>query len=487
MSKRLLEILNGLDYQAIGVLPETVSEISLNSQALEKGALFFAIRGAKDDGHKYVPGAAQKGAAAAVVEEPISECGIPQIKVQDTKVALSRAAANFYGNPTAGMRVIGVTGTNGKTTIVYLLNEIFKEAGLRRGTVGTLGYSLEDERCPLNLTTPDSLQLHQIFRLMADRRVETAAMEVSSHSLSLHRVDDIHFSAGVFTNISQDHLDFHSTLDEYAVAKSKLFKIVENGGFVVNNVDDKYANLFRQAAHTKIVTYALQNQADVHWAVGVTSSDGIRGTIVTPFANITVVSRLSGEFNLKNILAAVATAINLNINDKIIAAALARVQSVPGRLQEIVQPGPARVFVDYAHTPDAIINVLQTLRTMLTSNGRLIAIFGCGGNRDRTKRPKMAQAVESLADLAIVTTDNPRFEEPETIIADAIQGFSTGYKYLKITDRKEAITETLKLARPGDIIAILGKGHETYQEIRGVRTPFYDGEIVEKYYGGQHD
>jgi len=487
LSKRLLEILNGLDYQAIGVLPETVSEISLNSQALEKGALFFAIRGAKDDGHKYVPGAAQKGAAAVVVEEPISECIIPQIIVQDTKVALSRAAANFYGNPTAGMRVIGVTGTNGKTTIVYLLNEIFKEAGLRRGTVGTLGYSLEDERCPLNLTTPDSLQLHQIFRLMADRRVETAAMEVSSHSLSLHRVDDIHFSAGVFTNISQDHLDFHSTLDEYAIAKSKLFKIVENGGFVVNNVDDKYANLFRQAAHTKIVTYALQNQADVHWAVGVTSSDGISGTIVTPFANITVVSRLSGEFNLKNILAAVATAINLNINDKIIAAALARVQSVPGRLQEIVQPGPARVFVDYAHTPDAIINVLQTLRTMLTSNGRLIAIFGCGGNRDRTKRPKMAQAVESLADLAIVTTDNPRFEEPETIIADAIQGFSAGYKYLKITDRKEAITETLKLARPGDIIAILGKGHETYQEIRGVRTPFYDGEIVEKYYGGQHD
>jgi UDP-N-acetylmuramoyl-L-alanyl-D-glutamate--2,6-diaminopimelate ligase len=261
--------------------------------------------------------------------------------------------------------------------------------------------------------------------------------------------------------------------------KANCLKLSKTAAFVVNNVDDKYANLFRQAAHTKIVTYALQNQADVHWAVGVTSSDGIRGTIVTPFANITVVSRLSGEFNLKNILAAVATAINLNINDKIIAAALARVQSVPGRLQEIVQPGPARVFVDYAHTPDAIINVLQTLRTMLTSNGRLIAIFGCGGNRDRTKRPKMAQAIESLADLAIVTTDNPRFEEPETIIADAIQGFSAGYKYLKITDRKEAITETLKLARPGDIIAILGKGHETYQEIRGVRTPFYDGEIVE--------
>jgi len=486
LSNLTIEILNGLKYQISGNLPETVTELSLNSQGLAKGALFFAIRGAKDDGHKYVPDAAQNSAAAAVVEEPL-DCTIPQIIVKDTKVALSRAAANFYDNPTEGMRIVGITGTNGKTTTVYLLNEILKEAGLRRGTVGTLGYSVEDERFSSNLTTPDSIQLQQIFRTMADRRVEIAAMEVSSHSLALHRVDDIHYCAGVFTNISQDHLDFHASLDEYATAKTKLFKIVESGGFVVNNVDDNYAGLFQRAAHTKIVSYALQNKADVFWTAGVTCSNGIKGTVVTPSGNLDVVSRLSGEFNLKNILAAIAVAVNLNIDGKIIAAALARINSVPGRLQEITNPGPARVFVDYAHTPDAIINVLQTLRTMLAPNGRLTAIFGCGGNRDRTKRPKMARAVESLADLAVVTTDNPRFEEPEAIIEDAVQGFSSGYIYLKMTDRKEAIIETLKLARPGDIIAILGKGHETYQEIRGVRSPFYDGEIVEKYYGGQHD
>jgi len=486
LSKITLEILHGLEYQVLGNLPSEINDLSLNSRKLIRGALFCAIRGAQDDGHKYIAEAARNGAAAALVETPDKELSLPQIIVADTKIALSRVAANFYDDPTARMQIAGVTGTNGKTTTVFLLNEIFKEAGLRSGTVGTLGYSIGAERFPSNLTTPDSIQLQQIFRMMADRQVTIAAMEVSSHSLALHRVDDIHYDAGVFTNISQDHLDFHADLDDYAAAKAKLFRMIAPHGFVVINSEDAYAPVFKDAALVPVFTYARHNQADFTWSDNVSSANGIRGTIVFPTGKIEIVCGLSGEFNLKNILAATAVAVNFNIDKNIIAAALAKINSVPGRLQEIFNPGPARIFVDYAHTPDAIINVLQTLHTMLESKGRLIAIFGCGGNRDRSKRPKMAQAVESLADLAVVTTDNPRFEEPEAIIADAVKGFSASYTYLNITDRQEAIVAALKMAQPGDIIAILGKGHETYQEIRGVRFPFYDGEIVEKFYGGQN-
>jgi len=487
LNKPITEIFKGISYRSLGHLPLSITELSLNSQDLSKGALFFAIRGANDDGHRFVQSAIQNGAAAVVVEIPVIIDSIPQIIVNNTKIALSRAAANFYDDPTKNIKVVGVTGTNGKTTTVYLLNEIFKEAGIRPGTIGTLGYSIENERFISNLTTPDSIRLQQIFRQMADRQVETTAMEVSSHSLALHRVDDVHFQVGVFTNISQDHLDFHATLDAYASAKSKLFGMIETDGFVVNNLDDGYSDMFRKSAGVRIATYALQKEADFTWAPGVTFANGIRGKILTPTGVIEVDSPLSGEFNLKNILAATAVAVNLQIKNKMISSALARVNSVPGRLQEVKTDGRCRVFIDYAHTPDAINNVLKTLRTMLTPSGRLLVIFGCGGNRDRDKRPKMACAVESLADLTIVTTDNPRFEEPEEIIAEIVKGFSDGYKFKIITDRKEAILETLKLARPNDLIAILGKGHETYQEIRGVRYPFYDGEIVEKFFGGIHD
>jgi len=487
LSNLISEILKSIEYRRLGNLPFSVSVLSVNSNELIEGALFFAIRGAKDDGHKYVKNAIQNGAAAVVVEEPVADESIPQIIVADTKMALSKAAANFYDNPTKNMTIVGVTGTNGKTTTVYLLNEIFKEAGIKRGTVGTLGYSIEDERFSSNLTTPDSIQLQQIFKKMLDRGVEVAAMEVSSHALALHRVDDVHFKAAVFTNISQDHHDFHHSLDEYAATKSQLFGMIEKDGFVVNNLDDNYSDLFQKSAKSRLVTYSLTKAADFTWAPGVTWVDGISGEILTPHGKIEIKSRLSGQFNLKNILAATAVAVNLNIDEKTITSALARVTSVPGRLQEIAQPGNFRVFIDYAHTPDAITNVLQTLRRMLPANGRLIVVFGCGGNRDRDKRPKMAQAVESLADLAIVTTDNPRFEEPQDIIADIIKGFSSGYNFKVIVDRQSAIFDTLKNAQQNDIIAILGKGHEPYQEIRGVRYPFYDGEIVQKFYGGSND
>jgi len=482
LSKNLLSILKGINYTHSGVLPEKIEKITCSSKDTVPGALFFAIRGEKADGHNFITEAINNGARALVVEEIVEPTRVPQIIVSDTKAALSRAAANFFDHPTQTMTIVGVTGTNGKTTTVYLLNHILITAGYRCGTVGTLGYSIDDQWFPSNLTTPDSITVQSIFAKMHAKNVSVAVMEVSSHSLALHRVADIRFQGGVFTNISQDHLDFHKSLTDYAQTKARLFQIVDPSGFLVYNCDDNYAQLFMQSAKARAYSFALSPKADYHWLSGVEFNNGISGTIHTPTQNIAITSKLSGEFNLRNILGVVAVAENLGIAPAIIKKSLSEVPFIPGRLQEISQSGQPRVFIDYAHTPDAISNVLKTLRSMVTAGGRLIVVFGCGGNRDKSKRPLMAQAVEKFADLAVVTTDNPRFEEPHAIMQDIIPGFSKSYPYLLIEDRREAIRQALSMAQPLDIVAILGKGHEPYQEIKGVRHPFHDSIIVKEYF-----
>jgi len=312
-------------------------------------------------------------------------------------------------------------------------------------------------------------------------------MEVSSHSLALHRVDDIHYHAGVFTNISQDHLDFHHTIESYAKTKTELFRQVEPNGFLVCNADDFYSELFHQAAKARVYDFSLQHKMDFSFRKGVTFTPGIDGIIDTPNVSIPIRCPLSGEFNLKNILGATAVSSLLRISSSDSSEALSQIAYVPGRLQEVSKPGCPRTFVDYAHTPDALINVLTALRKITPPDGKLIAVFGCGGNRDRQKRPLMAKAVESLADYAILTTDNPRFENPEAIIAEASIGFSSSKKYQTIPDRKIAIQTAIGNANENDIIAVLGKGHETYQEIKGVRYPFYDVDVIRKFFNGQRD
>lgn len=482
MIKDLYQVLTGIEGKVVGKLPAQIADITINSKKVVPGSLFVAIRGNKEDGHRYAAEAMQNGASVLLVETALPEIPLPQIIVHDTKVAASRIAANYFEHPTRKLKVIGVTGTNGKTTTVYLLNQILKSAGIKRGTIGTLGYSLEDERTPSNLTTPDSIQLQQIFHEMVKSDFEVAVMEVSSHALALRRVADVNFYAGVFTNISQDHLDFHKTIDDYARTKAQLFAMVNLAGFLVLNIEDEFSRLFSAAARTRILTYALRRSADYRWAPGVSYQNGIRGKVLTPDGEISIESSLSGDYNLKNILAAVAVAQNLGISAPTISTGIAQVENIPGRLQEIPQPGKARVFVDYAHTPDAIRNVLKTLQAIKQTDRRLIVIFGCGGNRDRSKRPLMAQAVASYADLAIITTDNPRFEKPEAIIEEALTGFPAGFNYQVIVDREKAIQEALRMAQPDDIVAILGKGHETYQEIQGQRYPFSDSEVVRKFW-----
>ena len=449
-----------------------------NSKSVQPGDLFFAIRGIQADGHKYIPNAVENGAAAIVAEQFSDNLPIPQIIVKDSRAALSMAAANYFGHPSKQLKVIGVTGTNGKTTTVYLLNQIFKSAGKSRGTIGTLGYSINDTFRSLNLTTPDSIQLQNILADMVSKDIEFVAMEVSAHALSLNRVDEINFNTGVFTNISQDHLDFYGDMDHYVAAKTRLFKIIPEDGYRISNADDSCHEIFNNSGNAPLCQYAILSKKDFYWKKGVQYQSGISGIIATNNSEIPICSKLSGRFNLSNILAAVSTAVCLGIKPEYITDAFNKIRYIPGRLQEIYKAGFPRTFIDYAHTPDAIINVLEALRDMVPSNGKLITIFGCGGNRDKAKRPLMAQAASSLSDIAIITTDNPRFEEPEAIIDDAIEGFKPGRKYKRIVDRRQAIEFAVKNSTKNDIVAILGKGHEDYQDIKGKKYPFSDFQVV---------
>jgi len=483
LSKVLRNILENIDYRLYGELPNEINAISNNSKKITSGDLFFAIRGTQTDGHQYISQAIQNGAIAIVTEEYREIINIPQIVVSNGRSALSTAAANYYDNPSNKLTIIGVTGTNGKTTTVYLLNATLKTAKIGCGSIGTLGYSINDKFFPLNLTTPDSLQLQQILSKMVNEKVDVVVMEVSSHALSLNRVDDIRFTGGVFTNISQDHLDFYLTIDNYVNAKLELFRKILKTGFRLSNIDDSYSDKFNATGDAQLFTYSVDSRADFTWKSDIKYKTGIAGTITSRNISVPIKSSLSGYYNLSNILAASASAIQLGIQPSIISQAIASIDYIPGRLQEIGKQGFPRVFIDYAHTPDAIVNVLGALKDIVPSNGKLVTVFGCGGNRDKTKRPKMAKAAASLSDSVIITTDNPRFEAPEAIIEDAVKGFDKNENYIKITDRKAAIQFAIENSSTKDIVAILGKGHENYQEINGVRHPFSDVKIVEELFG----
>jgi UDP-N-acetylmuramoyl-L-alanyl-D-glutamate--2,6-diaminopimelate ligase len=478
MNKPIWQILNGVDYQVKGTLADTISSITNNSNQCVPGSLFFAVTGTQTDGHRYIPQAIDKGAVAVVAEKYQNDIPIPQIMVKNSRAALATAAANYYNHPAKQLSIIGITGTNGKTTTVYLLNQIWKTAGFRRGTIGTIGYSIGEKFHSLLLTTPDALQLQGILAQMVAAKLQNVAMEVSAHALSLNRVDEIEFAGAVFTNISQDHLDFYKTMQNYISAKILLFNRVKSGGFRLINIDDRYAEKFEAVGNTALASYSIHRNADFRWSESVRHSEGINGLILGKGIEIPIRTKLSGHFNLSNILAAVATAVLQGIDPESIQRALAEIDHIPGRLQEIRGFASQRIFIDYAHTPDAIINVLKALRAIVPPKGKLIAVFGCGGDRDKSKRPLMAAAAGSLADLAILTTDNPRFEEPEAIIEDARFGFNSHHSFITIVDRKAAIRYALQSGGNFDIIAILGKGHENFQDIKGIRYPHNDYQTV---------
>lgn len=485
LTKQITKLLENIDFKLFGVLPDRIESIRNNSRDVRQGDLFFAIRGIQADGHDYIHQAVTNKAIAIVAEKYTENLSAPQIIVENSRAALSTVAANYYDHPSKHLKIIGVTGTNGKTTTVYLLNQIFKSANKSRGTIGTLGYSINDQFYALNLTTPDSIQIQEILANMVADGIELVAMEVSAHALSLNRVDDIEFYVGIFTNISQDHLDFYGDIENYMAAKKRLFEIIKPDGYRLSNLDDSYAPAFNTTGHSTLYTYGLNQKADFNWNNDAEYQTGISGKILFSGDQIPIETKLSGRFNLSNILAATGGAICSGITANHITDALRKIQYIPGRLQEISRPGFPRVFVDYAHTPDAIVNVLTALRDIVPVDGKLITVFGCGGNRDKSKRPQMAKASASLSDIIIVTTDNPRNEEPEAIINDVIAGFESNQTYEKIIDRKLAIEFAVENARPNDIVAILGKGHEDYQEIKGIKHPFSDVLIVNELLGNK--
>lgn len=456
----LLGLLDGA--RVAGVLPPAFAALETDSRRVRPGTLFVALRGQHDDGHAFVPAAVAGGAAAVVVERELPVC-VPQIVVADTRRAVSRLADAFFAFPSRALRIVGVTGTNGKTTTVGLIASIFAAAGSPCGTLGTLGVDFAGRHRPLGNTTPLALELHAELAALRDAGAQSVAMEVSSHALALGRVDDVRFAAAAFTNLTRDHLDFHGTPEAYAAAKYRLFELAPRAAL---NIDDPTGAAFARDV-PQALTYALDAPAGVRAEAVVLEPAVSRFRVDgTAFA-----LPLRGRFNVYNALAALAVARLVGIDDAVSARGLAAARAVPGRMERIAAFG-IETIVDYAHTPDALEHVLRAARE--SARGRLIVVFGCGGDRDPGKRPQMGAIATRLADWAIVTSDNPRSEDP-LAIARAVAGTSGAEIVL---DRRTAIRAAIAAASPGDTVVVAGKGHETYQ-IVGARTlPFDDRDEV---------
>jgi UDP-N-acetylmuramoyl-L-alanyl-D-glutamate--2,6-diaminopimelate ligase len=464
-----------------------VVDLAYDSRKVEPGTLFFCVRGGRVDGHKFAAGAVGDGAVALVVEEEL-KAGIPEVLVDDARAAMAPLAARFYGDPTEELRVVGVTGTNGKTTTAFLIREILERAGRRTGLLGTVKQVVGGEEESVERTTPEAIDLQATFRRMLDRGDEACAMEVSSHAMSLHRADAIHFELALFTNLTQDHLDFHGSMEEYFLAKRKLF--AGDVATRIVNVDDPYGR--RLAKEFDCVTFSAAGTEEAHLIATEIRlrASGAEFNIVAPLGGETttvgarrhpplgvVRTRLPGHFNVSNALAAYAAATALGVEPDEAAVFLAEAEPPPGRFEPIEEGQDFAVLVDYAHTPDSLENVLRAARELTT--GRLISVFGAGGDRDRDKRPKMGRAGAELSDLAVVTSDNPRSEDPEAIVAEVVAGVRDGDAVEVVVDRQAAIALALGRAQAGDTVVIAGKGHEQGQEFEGGRkVPFDDREVA---------
>jgi UDP-N-acetylmuramoyl-L-alanyl-D-glutamate--2,6-diaminopimelate ligase len=468
----------------------TIRAVQYDSRKVERGDLFIAIRGTASDGHTFIDSAVSRGAAVVVVEDDTAmpdayfmHNGVLKIVVADSRKALARIAANFYVHPSHHLMLIGVTGTNGKTTTTHLIRSMLEAHGSTVGLIGTIEYRINREVFPATHTTPESLELNQLLALMVERGCSAAVMEVSSHSLSMSRVYGLKFQAAVFTNLTQDHLDFHGTMDAYFGAKKILFDALAADAFAVTNADDPSGMRMVGDTQAQVLSYGLQGPASVRAKDVAMNVRGIALTVVHDGRSCSVRSPLSGRFNVENILATYATGVALGIVDETIATGIAGVHAVRGRFEQITSPRGWTAIVDYAHTPDALAHCLQTIRDILPQRGgaRILTVFGCGGNRDRGKRPIMGRIASEMSDLTIVTSDNPRKEDPDAIIDEIMRGIVSDRNVRREADRRTAIRAALSEAQPGDVVLIAGKGHEDYQVIGEVKSHFDDREEVERF------
>jgi UDP-N-acetylmuramoyl-L-alanyl-D-glutamate--2,6-diaminopimelate ligase len=464
-----------------GALDVPCTGVTYDSRRVAPGVVFVALRGLKVDGAAFAPPAIAAGAAAVVAESAAVDTAVPWVVVGDARVALAFLAAEFSGHPSREMRVIGITGTNGKTTTSYLINAIFEAAGVACGLMGTVAYRIGTRTFDATRTTPEAPELQALMRQMVDSGCGACVMEVSSHALALHRADGIEFAAAVFTNLTRDHLDFHADMEDYFAAKRRLFEMLPDDAPAVINVDDPRGPGLVETV-SRPVTYAISKAADVVPGPLSFTLDGLRFEIRTPQGIVRVNARLVGKPNVYNILAAVATTAALGVPIDRIEKGIATLPGVPGRFELASSPADdITVIVDYAHTDDALRNLLETARAM--ANSRLITVFGAGGDRDRTKRPLMGMVAARLSDIVVITSDNPRSEDPLRIIEEVKRGAESemrqsNAKVLTIADRREAVLEAVRRAAPNDVVLIAGKGHEKYQEVAGRTYPFDDVAVA---------
>jgi UDP-N-acetylmuramoyl-L-alanyl-D-glutamate--2,6-diaminopimelate ligase len=475
------EVLPGATRAAILADDVTLTGVTSDSRRVVPGALFVVLRGTREDGARYAAQAAESGAAAIVAPEDaaLPELDVPVVRIADTRGALALLAAAFHGRPSEDLTVVGVTGTNGKTTTTHLVDGILTAAG--RGpcaVLGTIAYKWPGETRPAPNTTPGADDLQALLAEARDAGCRAAAIEVSSHALDQRRVEGVRFAGAVFTNLSGDHLDYHGSMDDYAEAKARLFRELNAGAVVAVNAEDPYAPTMLRDCHARVVRFGL----DAPSAPEVTArglrltAEGAVFTLVTPEGEADVRTPLLGRYNVMNVLGAAGVAAGLGVPVDAIADGIAAVAGVRGRLEAVAAGQPFTILVDYAHTDDAVTNVLRNLRAVVP--GRLISVVGCGGDRDRTKRPRMARAAAELSDLAWLTSDNPRSEEPQRIIDDMLGGIYGARNVRVEVDRRTAIAAAVAAAQVGDCVAILGKGHEDYQIVGDQRLPFDDREAA---------
>jgi UDP-N-acetylmuramoyl-L-alanyl-D-glutamate--2,6-diaminopimelate ligase len=447
-----------------------VGSLAYDSRKAGSGALFFCVPGEKVDGHEFAAAVVEAGAVGLVVEREL-DLDVAQVVVPDARVAMAPLAARFWGDPTAELRVVGVTGTNGKTTTAFLIREVLEAAGVQCGLMGTVRQVVGGEEEPVERTTPEAIDLQATFRRMLEAGDRACAIEVSSHALALHRCDAIHFEAALFTNLTQDHLDFHGTMEDYFRSKRLLFEMEPRASIV--NIDDPYGR--RLAGEFECTTFSVGG-AEADFTAQEASFDAA-GAQFTVGGGVPVRTGLPGEFNVANALGAFAAAVEVGVAPEVAAEGLGRAERVPGRFEPVEEGQDFAVLVDYAHTPDSLENVLRAARRL--TEGRVIAVFGAGGDRDRDKRPKMGRAGAAGSDLAIVTSDNPRSEEPRAIIDEVAGGIENGASFEVEQDRRAAIARALREAAAGDMVVIAGKGHEQGQEFEdGRKVPFDDREVA---------
>ncbi|MHB9154696.1 MAG: UDP-N-acetylmuramoyl-L-alanyl-D-glutamate--2,6-diaminopimelate ligase [Endomicrobiales bacterium] len=483
----LSQLLAGREYTVHGPVNQEIKGIDYDSRRVKDGYLFVALPGHNVDGKSFVPAAAAAGAAAVVTGEYLATCPVTQIVVPDPLVAMARLSAEFYGHPDRRMLLVGITGTNGKTTITYLLESIFEKVKLSTGVVGTVNYRYGKKQYPAPNTTPQSADLYRFFHDMVKEHRKVAIMEVSSHALALGRVEGLEYDIGVFTNLTRDHLDFHGTMEDYFQAKSKLFSRLEPGekkypkSAIINLDDPAGKKLAGMVSKATVVTYGLSERAAVRAENIRSSARGTEFILMTPAGHKKVHLPHLGQHNVYNALASAGAALCAGISLEGIVEGLESAPMVPGRLEKVETGQNYTVVVDYAHTDDALKNVITALKEL--KPGRLITVFGCGGDRDRSKRPLMGEIATALSDFVFVTSDNPRSEEPQRIALDIEVGIRRQHRnnYQVILDREQAIAAAVSMAQKGDIILVAGKGHEAYQIIGSQRLHFNDTEVVRKY------